>query len=103
MFELTGGLNYIVPLMVAVMISKWVGDFFIRDGMYPNPVCIVCTRMCVVCQSIYIYNNHNCHIKKANISKQPYIPYITLQLSPIGYITSIHGDMCTCNVINSVS
>ena len=35
MFELTGGLNYIVPIMVAVMISKWVGDAFISDGMYP--------------------------------------------------------------------
>ena len=45
MFELTGGLNYIVPIMVAVMISKWVGDFFIKDGMYPNPVCVcVCVH-----------------------------------------------------------
>lgn len=35
MFELTGGLNYIVPIMVAVMISKWVGDAIIADGMYP--------------------------------------------------------------------
>ena len=34
MFELTGGLNYIVPIMVAVMISKWVGDFFTRDADY---------------------------------------------------------------------
>ena len=35
MFELTGGLMYIVPLMVAVMMSKWVGDAFIKEGMYP--------------------------------------------------------------------
>ena len=35
MFELTGGLNYILPIMVAVMISKWVGDAFMKDGMYP--------------------------------------------------------------------
>ena len=26
---------YIVPLMVAVMISKWVGDAFVKEGMYP--------------------------------------------------------------------
>ena len=26
---------YIVPLMVAVMTSKWVGDAFIKEGMYP--------------------------------------------------------------------
>jgi len=35
MFELTGGLMYIVPLMVAVMMSKWVGDAFVKEGMYP--------------------------------------------------------------------
>ena len=35
MFELTGGLTYIVPIMVAVMISKWVGDAIVADGMYP--------------------------------------------------------------------
>jgi len=35
MFELTGGLNYIIPIMVAVMVSKWVADAFIKDGMYP--------------------------------------------------------------------
>ena len=36
MFELTGGLTYIVPIMVAVMISKWVGDALYKDGMYPS-------------------------------------------------------------------
>ena len=35
MFELTGGLMYIVPLMVAIMTSKWIGDAFIKEGMYP--------------------------------------------------------------------
>ena len=29
---------YIVPLMVAVMMSKWVGDAFIKEGMYPAVV-----------------------------------------------------------------
>ena len=38
MFELTGGLTYIVPIMVAVMISKWVGDALVSDGMYPPSV-----------------------------------------------------------------
>ena len=36
MFELTGGLTYIVPIMIAVMIAKWVGDAIISDGMYPT-------------------------------------------------------------------
>jgi len=35
MFELTGGLQYIVPLMVAVMTAKWVADSLGRKGMYP--------------------------------------------------------------------
>ena len=35
MFELTGGLTYIVPIMIAAMISKWVGDALVSDGMYP--------------------------------------------------------------------
>ena len=35
MFELTGGLQYIVPLMAAVMTSKWVGDAFGKEGLYP--------------------------------------------------------------------
>ncbi|XP_033127501.1 H(+)/Cl(-) exchange transporter 3-like isoform X3 [Anneissia japonica] len=38
MFELTGGLEYIVPLMVAVMISKWVGDALVHEGIYDGHI-----------------------------------------------------------------
>ena len=34
MFELTGGVRYIVPLMAAVMASKWIGDAFGKEGIY---------------------------------------------------------------------
>merc|ERR1719361_2681135 len=34
MFELTGGVRYIVPLMAASMASKWVGDSLGRQGIY---------------------------------------------------------------------
>lgn len=34
MFELTGALTYVLPIMIAVMISKWVGDAFSRQGIY---------------------------------------------------------------------
>uniref|UniRef100_A0AAY4D5T7 Chloride channel protein n=1 Tax=Denticeps clupeoides TaxID=299321 RepID=A0AAY4D5T7_9TELE len=34
MFELTGGLEYIVPLMAATMTSKWVADAMGREGIY---------------------------------------------------------------------
>ncbi|KAI9598161.1 chloride channel [Syncephalis fuscata] len=33
MFELTGALTYVLPIMVAVMISKWVGDAFGEGGL----------------------------------------------------------------------
>ena len=56
MFELTGGLNYIVPIMVAVMISKWVADAFVKDGMYPFVCVCVCMCVCVhVCACVYVY------------------------------------------------
>ncbi|XP_052458360.1 H(+)/Cl(-) exchange transporter 5-like isoform X3 [Carassius gibelio] len=34
MFELTGGLEYIVPLMAATMTSKWVADALSRESIY---------------------------------------------------------------------
>jgi len=34
MFELTGGVRYIVPLMAAAMASKWVGDALGKSGIY---------------------------------------------------------------------
>ncbi|KFH40736.1 H(+)/Cl(-) exchange transporter-like protein [Hapsidospora chrysogenum ATCC 11550] len=36
MFELTGAVTYVLPIMVAVMISKWVGDAFGRRGIYES-------------------------------------------------------------------
>lgn len=36
MFELTGAITYVLPIMVAVMISKWVGDAFSRRGIYES-------------------------------------------------------------------
>ncbi|EDV19344.1 uncharacterized protein TRIADDRAFT_33732 [Trichoplax adhaerens] len=38
MFELTGGLQYIVPIMFAVMTSKWVGDAFVEGGIYDGHI-----------------------------------------------------------------
>ena len=34
MFELTGALTYVLPIMIAVMISKWIGDAFGKRGIY---------------------------------------------------------------------
>ncbi|CAG9996588.1 unnamed protein product [Clonostachys byssicola] len=35
-FELTGALTYVLPIMVAVVISKWIGDAFSRRGIYES-------------------------------------------------------------------
>ncbi|CAD0041706.1 unnamed protein product [Aureobasidium pullulans] len=34
MFELTGALTYVLPIMIAVMIAKWVGDALGKRGIY---------------------------------------------------------------------
>ncbi|GAB1518480.1 chloride channel [Rhizoctonia solani] len=34
MFELTGALSHVLPIMIAVMVSKWVGDVFGKEGIY---------------------------------------------------------------------
>ncbi|KAG9237001.1 chloride channel-like protein 3 [Amylocarpus encephaloides] len=36
MFELTGALTYVLPIMIAVMFSKWVGDAFGKRGIYES-------------------------------------------------------------------
>ncbi|XP_076802251.1 H(+)/Cl(-) exchange transporter 4-like [Clavelina lepadiformis] len=38
MYELTGGLQYIVPLMLATMFSKWVGDALSGEGIYDGHI-----------------------------------------------------------------
>ncbi|KAK2756746.1 hypothetical protein FQN54_005192 [Arachnomyces sp. PD_36] len=36
MFELTGALTYVIPIMIAVMLSKWCGDTFSKRGIYES-------------------------------------------------------------------
>ncbi|ETW79134.1 chloride channel [Heterobasidion irregulare TC 32-1] len=34
LFELTGALSHVLPIMIAVMVSKWVADAFGKEGIY---------------------------------------------------------------------
>ncbi|KAI5124285.1 hypothetical protein M0805_005132 [Coniferiporia weirii] len=34
LFELTGALSHVLPIMISVMVSKWVGDAFGKEGIY---------------------------------------------------------------------
>lgn len=36
MFELTGALTYVIPIMTGVMVSKWVSDYFNHKGIYES-------------------------------------------------------------------
>ncbi|KAK5030526.1 chloride channel [Exophiala sideris] len=36
MFELTGALTYVLPIMVGVMLAKWIGDAFSKRGIYES-------------------------------------------------------------------
>ena len=36
MFELTGALTYALPIMISIMVSKWVGDALCPDSIYGN-------------------------------------------------------------------
>ncbi|KAG8707202.1 hypothetical protein FRC09_001965 [Ceratobasidium sp. 395] len=33
-YQLTGALSHVLPIMIAVMVSKWVGDAFGKEGIY---------------------------------------------------------------------
>ncbi|OAG39544.1 hypothetical protein AYO21_06188 [Fonsecaea monophora] len=35
-FELTGALTYVLPIMIAVMLAKWIGDVFSPRGIYES-------------------------------------------------------------------
>lgn len=34
MFELTGALSHVLPIMISVVLSKWVADALGKDGIY---------------------------------------------------------------------
>lgn len=36
MFELTGALSYVLPIMIAVMLAKWIGDALSSHGIYES-------------------------------------------------------------------
>ena len=62
MFELTGGVRYIVPLMAASMASKWVGDALGREGIYDahiglNGYPFLDGKVCIISANSYLLLN----------------------------------------------
>ncbi|KAI8911641.1 chloride channel [Gorgonomyces haynaldii] len=73
MFELTGALNYVLPLMVSIMVAKWVGDAFGKDSVYDK----------IIEQQGYPYLN----------SKRILIPYAATAEQLMTNDTTLTSDM----------
>ena len=47
-FELTDGIDYIMPTTICILVAKWVSDAFGRDGVLTFHPCMhVCMRLCM--------------------------------------------------------
>lgn len=62
MFELTGGLQYVLPIMSSIMMAKWVADAISRDSIYDT----------VILAQGYPYLNH----KRTNLPKPALASYL---------------------------
>lgn len=40
MFELTGSLQYVLPIMTSIMVSKWLGDALCPDSIYDRLIAL---------------------------------------------------------------
>ena len=82
MFELTGGLQYIVPLMAAAMASKWVGDALGREGMYP---CVSSSFMFYVDIGKWVYRKIHCLLFERNKHMKMCFTWGT-DMCPLGHL-----------------
>ncbi|KAK9717300.1 hypothetical protein K7432_006318 [Basidiobolus ranarum] len=78
MFELTGSLAYVLPLMIANLIAKWTGDLFSEESIYEG----------------LIEQNGHPYLD----SKKEYI-----HLGRTGEITEYHLDIISVNEPNTIS
>ena len=63
MFELTGGVRYIVPLMAAAMASKWVGDAL---GRLAQPYFVLSGLIIPIQQLSFLHPTNNNILSGAN-------------------------------------
>lgn len=90
MFELTGGLTYIVPIMVAVMISKWVGDALVKDGIYDGHIHL-CGYPFLDSKAEFTHNSLACDVMRPRKNDPP-LSTVDLSCCTIGNLEHILSE-----------
>ena len=75
MFELTGALTYVLPIMIAVMLAKWVGDAISKKGIY----------------EAWIHFNQYPYLDNRETTNIPHVP-VSNVMTYIGDTTCLHAS-----------
>ena len=75
MFELTGALTYVLPIMIAVMLAKWIGDAISKKGIY----------------EAWIHFNQYPYLDNRGTTKISHVP-VSNVMTYIGDMTCVHGS-----------
>jgi len=81
-FELTGALSHVLPIMISVMVSKWVGDAFGEGGIYSAWIAMrrypwlpsveyrdkggIAAHVMKPLEKLVVIENHGCNLKDLN-------------------------------------
>ena len=65
MFELTGALTYVLPIMIAVMLAKWIGDAISKKGIY----------------EAWIHLNEYPYLDNKDDTRIPHVPVLNIMTS----------------------
>jgi len=91
MFELTGALTYVLPIMIAVMLAKWIGDVFGSSSIYDS----------------WIQLNEYPHVDNKSDAAAPQVPVtnIMTKVEEITYIdaTRLHSVEDLRNLLRTTS
>lgn len=76
MFELTGALKYVLPIMIAVMLAKWIGDAISKRGIY----------------EAWMYLNEYPYLDNKDDTKIPHVP-VSNVMTDISDMTCIDASV----------
>ncbi|KLO19071.1 Cl-channel protein [Schizopora paradoxa] len=124
MFELTGALSHVLPIMISVMVAKWVGDAFGKEGIYPSWIALrnypwipsneyrdggeTASSILVPFKNLVTLEAEGLTIPqlKQLLKSHDYhgYPVVTREKELIGYVTraSIKTIICQCNPLSII-